>query len=68
MNAQIDKSIISKKMIIALNLLVKLKMKSSFLKALIKKNLSKELTKNIKKYLIKSNLNKIKKIEIIIFG
>ena len=67
MNAQIDKSIISKKNDYSSKLVSQIKDEIKFSKSFIKKNLSKELTKNIKKYLIKSNLNKIKKIEIINF-
>ena len=54
-------------MIIALNLLAKLKMRLNFQKILLKKKLSKELIQNIKKYLIKSKLKNIQEIKIINF-
>ena len=40
-------------------------MKSKYLKSIINKSLSKELIKNIKNYLDKSDVKKIKEIKII---
>ena len=52
-------------MIIALNLQVKLRMKSRLPKTIVNKSLSKELIKNIKNYLKDSKIDKIKEIKII---
>ena len=64
-NSQIDKSIISKKNDYSSKLVSQTKNEIKFSNNFIKKNLTKELIKNIKKYLIKSDSNKIKEIKII---
>ena len=64
-NSQIDKSIISKKNDYSSKLVSQIKNEIKFSNNFIKKNLTKELIKNIKKYLIKSDSNKIKEIKII---
>jgi uncharacterized protein (TIGR02466 family) len=66
-NNQIDKAIINKKNDYSSKLVSQIKNEIKFSNSLIKKNLSKELTVNIKKYLIKSNSSKIKEIKIINF-
>ena len=64
-NAQIDKSMITKKndysSMLASQIKNELKLPNSF----IEKNLSKELIKNIKNYLKASEIEKIKEIKII---
>jgi len=64
-NNQIDKSIINKKNDYSSKLVSQIKSEIKISNNFIKKNLSKELIQNIKKYLIKSDLNKIKEIKII---
>ena len=64
-NSQIDKSIISKKNDYSSKLVSQIKNEIKFSSTFVKKNLTKELIKNIKKYLIKSDSNKIKEIKII---
>jgi uncharacterized protein (TIGR02466 family) len=64
-NNQIDKSIINKKNDYSSKLVSQIKSEIKISNNFIKKNLSKELIRNIKKYLIKSDLNKIKEIKII---
>ena len=64
-NNQIDKSIINKKNDYSSKLVSQIKNEIKFSNNFIKKNLTKELIKNIKKYLIKSDSNKIKEIKII---
>ena len=51
-----------KRMIIALNLQVKLRMKSKLPKTIVNKSLSKELIKNIEDYLKDSKMIKLKKL------
>ena len=64
-NNQIDKSTINKKNDYSSKLVSQIKNEIKFSNNFIKKNLTKELIKNIKKYLIKSDSNKIKEIKII---
>ena len=66
-NNQIDKSIINKKNDYSSKLVSQIKNEIKFSNNFITKNLSKELTQNIKKYLIKSGSIKIKEIKIINF-
>jgi len=66
-NNQIDKSIINKKNDYSSKLVSQIKNEIKFSNNFIKKNLTKELTRNIKKYLIKSDSIKIKEIKIINF-
>jgi uncharacterized protein (TIGR02466 family) len=63
-NNQIDKSVINKKNDYSFKLVSQIKNEIKLSNKFIKKNLSKELIQNIKKYLIKSELNKIKEIKI----
>ena len=64
-NNQIDKPIINKKIDYSSKLVSQIKNEIKFSSTFVKKNLSKELNKNIKKYLTNSGLNKIKEIKII---
>ena len=64
-NNQVDKSIINKKNDYSSKLVSQIKNEIKFSSTFVKKNLSKELNKNIKKYLTNSGLNKIKEIKII---
>ena len=64
-NAQIDKSIITKKNDYSSKLASQIKNELKLTNSFIKKNLSKELIKNIKNYLKASEIKKIKEIRII---
>ena len=64
-NAQIDKSIITKKNDYSSKLASQIKNELKLSNSFIKKNLSKELIKNIKNYLKASEIEKIKEIKII---
>jgi uncharacterized protein (TIGR02466 family) len=64
-NAQIDKSIITKKNDYSSKLASQIKNELKLPNSFIEKNLSKELIKNIKKYLKASEIEKIKEIKII---
>jgi len=64
-NNQIDKSVVNKKNDYSYKLVSQIKNEIRLSNKFIQKNLSKELIKNIKKYLIKSELNKVKEIKII---
>ena len=64
-NAQIDKSIITKKNDYSSKLASQIKNELKLPNSFIEKNLSKELIKNIKKYLKASEVEKIKEIKII---
>ena len=64
-NSQIDKSIITKKNDYRTRLASKIKNELKISSSFIKKNLSKELIKNIKSYLKVSKIEKIKEIKII---
>ena len=64
-NNQIDKPIINKKIDYSSKLVSQIKNEIKFSSTFVKKNLSKELNKNIKKYLTNSGLNKIKEIKIL---
>ena len=64
-NSQIDKSIISKKNDYSSKLASQIKNELKISNSFIKKNLSKELIKNIKSYLKESKIEKIKEIKII---
>ena len=66
-NNQVDKSIINKKNDYSSKLVSQIRNEIKFSNSFIKKNLTNELTRNIKKYLIKSDLSKIKEIRIINF-
>tara|TARA_B110000116_G_scaffold264310_1_gene271976 strand:- start:344 stop:934 length:591 start_codon:yes stop_codon:yes gene_type:complete len=64
-NKIIDKSVINKKNDYSPKLVSQIKNEIKLSNNFVKKNLSKELIKNIKKFLIKSDSNKIKEIKII---
>ena len=64
-NDQIDRSTTTKKNDYSSKLVSKIKNEIKFSNSFINKKLSKELIKNIKKYLEKSDINKIKEIKII---
>ena len=64
-NAQIDKSIITKKNDYSSKLASQIKNELKLPHSFIEKNLSKELIKNIKNYLKASEIEKIKEIKII---
>ena len=64
-NAQIDKSIITKKNDYSSKLASQIKNELKLSNSFIRKNLSKELIKNIKNYLKASEIEKIKEIKII---
>ena len=64
-NSQIDKSIITKKNDYSSTLASQIKNELKISTSFIKKNLSKELIKNIKSYLKVSKIEKIKEIKII---
>ena len=64
-NSQIDKSIITKKNDYSPKLASQIKNELKISSSFIKKNLSKELIKNIKSYLKVSKIEKIKEIKII---
>ena len=64
-NSQIDKSIITKKNDYSSKLASQIKNELKISTSFIKKNLSKELIKNIKSYLKVSKIEKIKEIKII---
>ena len=64
-NAQIDKSIITKKNDYSSKLASQIKNELKLPTSFIEKNLSKELIKNIKNYLKASEIEKIKEIKII---
>ena len=64
-NSQIDKSIITKKNDYSSKLASQIKNELKISSSFIKKNLSKELIKNIKSYLKVSKIEKIKEIKII---
>ena len=64
-NSQIDKSIITKKNDYSYKLASQIKNELKISTSFIKKNLSKELIKNIKSYLKVSKIEKIKEIKII---
>ena len=64
-NSQIDKSIITKKNDYSFKLASQIKNELKISTSFIKKNLSKELIKNIKSYLKVSKIEKIKEIKII---
>jgi uncharacterized protein (TIGR02466 family) len=64
-NAQIDKSIITKKNDYSSKLASQIKNELKISNSFIEKNLSKELIKNIKSYLKVSKIEKIKEIKII---
>ena len=64
-NSQIDKSIITKKNDYSSKLASQIKNELKISNSFIEKNLSKELIKNIKKYLKASEIEKIKEIKII---
>ena len=64
-NAQIDKSIITKKNDYSSKLASQIKNELKLPNSFIEKNLSKELIKNIKNYLKASEIEKIKEIKII---
>ena len=64
-NSQIDKSIITKKNDYSSKLASQIKNELKISTSFIKKNLSKELIKNIKSYLKISKIEKIKEIKII---
>ena len=66
-NNEIDKTIINKKNDYSSKLVSQIKNEIKFSNNFIKKYLSKELTQNIKKYLIKSDLKNIQEIKIINF-
>ena len=64
-NFQIEKSVLSKKNDYSSKLASQIKNEIRLSNSFIKKNLSKELIRNIKDYLKKSEINKIKEIKII---
>ena len=64
-NDQIDRSTTTKKNDYSSKLVSQIKNEIKFSNSFINKKLSKELIKNIKKYLEKSDINKIKEIKII---
>ena len=64
-NFQIEKSVLSKKNDYSSKLASQIKNEIRLSSSFIKKNLSKELIRNIKDYLKKSEINKIKEIKII---
>ena len=64
-NLQIDKSILTKKNDYSYKLASQIKNELKLSNSFIKKNLSKELFKNIKNYLKESEIKKIKEIKII---
>ena len=64
-NAQVDKSIITKKNDYSSKLASQIKNELKLTNSFIEKNLSKELIKNIKNYLKASEIEKIKEIKII---
>ena len=64
-NLQIDKSILTKKNDYSYKLASQIKNELKLPNSFIKKNLSKELVKNIKNYLKASEIKKIKEIKII---
>ena len=64
-NDQVDKTIISKKNDYSANLASQIKSEIKFSNSFIKKNVSKELIKNIKDYLKRSEVKNIKEIKII---
>ena len=66
-NNEIDKTIINKKNDYSSKLVSQIKNEIKFSNNFIKKNLSKELIQNIKRYLIKSDLKNIQEIKIINF-
>ena len=65
LNAHIDKFRLSKKNDYSSKLASQIKNEIKIPKIIVDKSISKELTKNIKKYLKKSDVNKVKKIRII---
>ena len=65
LNAHIDKSLLSKKNDYSSKLASQIKNEIKIPKTLVSKSLSKELIKNIKNYLDKSDVKKIKEIKII---
>ena len=65
LNNYVDKSHISKKNDYSSKLASQIKDEIKIPNSFIKKNLSEELTKNIKNYLIKSDIKKIKEIKIV---
>ena len=64
-NLQIEKSVISKKNDYSSKLASQIKNELRLSSSFVRKNLSKELIQNIKNYLKKSEINKIKAIKII---
>jgi uncharacterized protein (TIGR02466 family) len=64
-NNQVDKTTISKKNDYSSKLASQIKNEIKFTKSFIIKNLSKELTKNIKNYLEQSDIKNIKEIKIV---
>ena len=64
-NFQIEKSVLSKKNDYSSKLASQIKNEIRLSSSFIKKNLSKELIRNVKSYLIDSEINKIKEIKII---
>ena len=64
-NSQIDKSIITKKNDYSSKLASQIKNEIKLSNSFVKKKLSKELTRNVKSYLIDSEINKIKEIKIL---
>ena len=64
-NLQIEKSVISKKNDYSSKLASQIKKELRLSSSFVRKNLSKELIQNIKNYLKKSEINKIKAIKII---
>ena len=64
-NSQIERSILTKNNDYSSKLASQIKNEIKFSNFFINKKLSKELVKNIKKYLEKSDINKIKEIKII---
>ena len=64
-NNQVDKTVISKKNDYSSKLVSQIKNEIKLDNAFIDKNLSKELVKNIKKYLKVSGVDKIKKVKIV---
>ena len=64
-NSQIEKSILSKNNDYSSKLVSQIKNEIKLSNSFVKKKLSKELIKNIKNYLKDSQINKIKKIQII---
>ena len=65
LNAHVDKSRLSKKDDYSSKLASQIKNESRIPKAIVNKSLSKELIKNIKIYLVKSDVREVKEIKII---